>query len=52
VSLNRIEELTPTTYRETDGPVHYPSFLRKPYASMHHWHHHGGHTVFDFAFME
>ncbi|OZI59589.1 glucosamine inositolphosphorylceramide transferase family protein [Bordetella genomosp. 11] len=52
VSLNRIEELTPHTYREADGPVNYPSFLRKPYASMHHWHHHGGHTVFDFAFME
>jgi hypothetical protein len=52
VSLNRIEELTPETYRESDGPVHYPNFLRKPFASMHHWHHHGGHTVFDFAFME
>lgn len=52
VSLNRIEELTPHTYREADGPVHYPNFLRKPFASMHHWHHHGGHTVFDFAFME
>ncbi len=52
VSLNRIEELTPDTYRETGGPVHYPDFLHKPFASMHHWHHHGGHTVFDFAFME
>ncbi|WP_144637717.1 hypothetical protein [Bordetella genomosp. 13] len=52
VSLNRIEELTPETYRETGGPVHYPDFLHKPFASMHHWHHHGGHTVFDFAFME
>lgn len=52
VSLNRIEELTPGTYRETGGPVHYPNFLHKPFASMHHWHHHGGHTVFDFAFME
>ncbi|ARP87432.1 glucosamine inositolphosphorylceramide transferase family protein [Bordetella genomosp. 9] len=52
VSLNRIEVLTPQTYREADGPVHYPNFLRKPFASMHHWHHHGGHTVFDFAFME
>ncbi|ANN78868.1 hypothetical protein [Bordetella flabilis] len=52
VSLNRIEVLTPDTYREIDGPVHYPEFLRKPLASMHHWHHHGGHTVFDFAFME
>lgn len=52
VSLNRIEELTPSIYRETGGPVHYPNFLHKPFASMHHWHHHGGHTVFDFAFME
>ncbi|MFC4275080.1 glucosamine inositolphosphorylceramide transferase family protein [Achromobacter aloeverae] len=52
VSLNRIEELSPSTYSEAEGQVHYPSFLRKPFASMHHWHHHGGHTVFDFAFME
>jgi len=52
VSLNRIEELSPSRYSESEGPVHYPSFLRKPFASMHHWHHHGGHTVFDFAFME
>ncbi len=52
VSLNRIEELSPSTYSEAEGPVHYPSFLRKPFASMHHWHHDGGHTVFDFAFME
>ncbi len=35
VSLNRIEELTPHAYRESDGPVHYPNFLRKPFASMH-----------------
>jgi hypothetical protein len=52
VSLNRIEQLSPSAYSETDGPVNYPYFLRKPFASMHHWHHHGGHTVFDFAFME
>jgi hypothetical protein len=52
VSLNRIEELSPSRYSEAEGPVHYPSFLRKPFASMHHWHHQGGHTVFDFAFME
>lgn len=52
VSLNKIQQLTPSTYLETDGPIHYPSFLRKPFASMHHWHHQGGHTVFDFAFME
>jgi hypothetical protein len=52
VSLNRIEQLSPSAYSEVDGPVNYPHFLRKPFASMHHWHHHGGHTVFDFAFME
>lgn len=52
VSLNRIEELSPTTYVETDGEIHYASFLRKRHASMHHWHHQGGHTVFDFAYME
>jgi hypothetical protein len=37
---------------ETDGEIHYASFLRKRHASMHHWHHQGGHTVFDFAYME
>ncbi|MDF3861033.1 MULTISPECIES: glucosamine inositolphosphorylceramide transferase family protein [Achromobacter] len=52
VSLNRIEELSPSTYVETDGEIHYASFLRKRHASMHHWHHQGGHTVFDFAYME
>ncbi len=52
VSLNRIEELTPSTYVETDGEIHYANFLRKRHASMHHWHHQGGHTVFDFAYME
>jgi hypothetical protein len=52
VSLNRIRTLSPDTYEEADGPIHYASFLRKPVASMHHWHHQGGHTVFDFAFME
>ena len=52
VSLNRIEELSPSTYVETDGEIHYASFLKKRHASMHHWHHQGGHTVFDFAYME
>ncbi|MGE8689306.1 MAG: hypothetical protein ACN6PJ_19325 [Achromobacter sp.] len=52
VSLNRIEALSPSTYVETDGEIHYASFLRKRHASMHHWHHQGGHTVFDFAYME
>jgi hypothetical protein len=52
VSLNRIEELTPETYREAEGPVHYPHFLGKTFSSMHHWHHRGGYTVFDFAFIE
>jgi hypothetical protein len=52
ISLNRIEELTPDIYRETDGPAHYSSFLRKSFVSMHHWHHRDGHTVFDFSFIK
>lgn len=52
VSLNRIEQLSPYSYVEDDGEIHYASFLRRRHASMHHWHHQGGHTVFDFAYME
>jgi len=52
ISLNRIETLTPLEYQETDGEVHYAQFVGKPNSAMHHWHSHGGHTVFDFAYME
>ncbi len=52
VSLNRIEELSPSTYAESDGKIHYAGFLQKRYASMHHWHNEGENTVFDFAYME
>jgi hypothetical protein len=49
MSLNRITELTPTSYREENGPVNYPDFVRKPHSSMHHCHRHGSYTVFDFG---
>ncbi|OVZ62798.1 hypothetical protein CDO44_04050 [Pigmentiphaga sp. NML080357] len=52
ISLNRIEKLTPLEYRESDGTVHYAQFVGKNNSAMHHWHSHGGHTVFDFAYME
>ena len=52
VSLNRIEQLSPHSYVEDDGEIHYANFLGRRHASMHHWHHQGGHTVFDFAYME
>lgn len=52
VSLNRIEELSPSTYAESDGQIHYAGFLQKRHASMHHWHNEGENTVFDFAYIE
>lgn len=52
VSLNRIEELSPSKYTESDGQIHYAGFIRKRHASMHHWHNQGENTVFDFAYIE
>jgi hypothetical protein len=52
LSLNRIVELTPTTYREESGAVQYPDFVKEQHPSMHHFHRHGGYAVFDFGFRE
>lgn len=52
LSLNRIVELTPTTYREESGSVQYPDFVKEQHPSMHHFHRHGGYAVFDFGFRE
>jgi hypothetical protein len=53
LSLNEIVHLSPELYVEKDGQIHYAGFRKKKQLpSMHHWHHHGGHTVFDFAYME
>jgi hypothetical protein len=53
LSLNEIVKLTPDIYIEKDGPIHYAGFVeKKSLPSMHHYHHHGSHAVFDFAYME
>jgi hypothetical protein len=53
LSLNEIVHLSPESYIEKDGQIHYAGFQQKKrLPSMHHWHHHGGHSVFDFAYME
>lgn len=53
LSQNEIVHLSPERYEEKDGAIHYPGFAgRKRVPSMHHWHHQGGHSVFDFAYME